>query len=294
MIYLNEVCEKLSEILNSDENPADFLYAVESIGFHSDTLMNGKANRNVIRVFVSSMGGTFNPIFGLGEASYNIPITIYFPVRFKNDIFALDAYLHQVFVGAIVSYGQLSGSALSNLSVSQYGEIMDMEALREFEDWVSKTFVKMPIEVTEPYMSVTMNLYLSTISQNYAYGNEVTATLSWTGHSIPLVFADGSIQSNSQAEQQQQIGQYESDGLPFSTTYGTSFRLYLGKDEASTILFDKWLDGTIFDLDLTLTVTFPSMNRVYQRKVFLASAVLPIQKGQPLTMTMTFSKRYEG
>lgn len=178
MIYLNEVCEKLQEILNSENNPAGFLYAVESVGFHADTVYDKAEGKNLIRVFISSMGGNFNPIYGLGEANYTIPITFYFPVRFKDSFFVLDGYLHSLFVGATLNYGENSGDAISNLSVATYGEIQDLD-FKEFKKWADSLYRK-PIEVMEPYMSMTLNLYLTCIGKarvgKYLMGNEVTAT----------------------------------------------------------------------------------------------------------------------
>ena len=180
MIYLNEVCTKLQDILNSSNNPAGFLYAVESVGFHADTIYDKTEGKNLIRVFISSMGGNFNPIYGLGEANYTIPITFYFPVRFKDSFFVLDSYLHSIFVGATLNYGENSGDAISNLSVATYGEIQDLD-FKEFKKWADSLYRK-PIEVMEPYMSMTLNLYLSTLGSDEnniscLWGNEVRATL---------------------------------------------------------------------------------------------------------------------
>lgn len=297
MIYLNEVCSKLDEILNADGNPADFLYAVESVGYHADGIYDKKSGRNMIRVFVSQMGGTYNPVFGLGEATYTIPIVFYFPVRFKEYFFALDAYLHQVFVGAQIDYGTNSGKAISNLSVSQYGELQDLD-FKEFKQWADSIY-KTPIEVMETYMTMTVNLYLSTIASGFVYANEVEVSLSWNDKSLPLVFASGSIQSATQAESEQLVGDYESDGLPFSVAYGSSFQLYLDKNSPACVeLLSKWFDGSLYDTPFNLSVSFPSFNvgntpLSFDRPVYVASANMPIQKGQPLSVTLSFAKRYE-
>ena len=290
MIYLNEVCAKLEGILNGDGNPADFLYEVQSVGYHADSIYDKKSGRNLIRVFVSQMGGNFNPVFNLGEATYSIPITFYFPVRFKEFFFALDAYLHEVFVGAQIDYGANSGKAISNLSVAQYGELQDLD-FKEFKNWADNLY-QMPIEVMETYMSMTVNLYLSTIGTGYYYGNDITATLSWGNKELPLMFASGSRQTQTQPNQEQEIGAYEADGLPFSVSSGLSFQIYLsGSDECRELLGD-WLSGAYIGKDYEIELTFPYMPN-YTQKVYISSGNLIIQKGQPATLTLTFSKRYE-
>lgn len=290
MIYLNEVCSKLDEILNADGNPADFLYAVESVGYHADGIYDKKSGRNMIRVFVSQMGGTYNPVFGLGEATYTIPIVFYFPVRFKEYFFALDAYLHQVFVGAQIDYGTNSGKAISNLSVSQYGELQDLD-FKEFKQWADNLY-KTPIEVMETYMTMTVNLYLSTIGGAYFYGNDMTATLSWGDKSLPLIFASGSIQTQTQGEDEQQIGTYEADGLPFSCSSGASFQIYIDNSPECMELLSSWVDGSIMEKPFVLTMALKG-SAFYSKNVYVSSGNLIIQKGQPMTLTLAFSKRYE-
>lgn len=177
MIYLDEVCAKLSQILNSADNPVDFLYDVQAVGYHADTVYDKEKGKNLIRVFVSTFGGEFNPIPHLSQATYTIPITFYFPVRFKESFFALDSYIHGVFVGAMMEYGDKSTKAVSNLSIATYGEIQDLD-FKEFKKWADNLYEK-PIEVMEKYMSMTVNLYLTTIADNYLMGNSAKAVLSY-------------------------------------------------------------------------------------------------------------------
>lgn len=294
MIYLQEIVEKLSYILNSQDNPIadNYYFEVQSVGFHADSVMSKSLGKNFIRVFVSTMGGNFNPVFGLGEASYNIPITFYFPVRFKGDMFALDAYLHQTLVGANINYGENSGYAVSNLSIAQFGEIQDLD-FKEFKSWADSQYGK-PIEVFEAYLSMGFNLYLSTIKDTYVYGNDITATLGWGEHLLNLVFSTGSLQSATQGNDEQTLGTNESDSLPYCISYGASFQVYLGTDDASKDLVQKWLSNAIYNQTFLLTINFPSYDATFQRQVYIASANLPIQKGQPLVLSLTFAKKYTG
>lgn len=354
MIYLTQVCERLSEILNSSDNPVSYTYAVESVGYHWDRVYKDK--KNIIRVFVSSMGGAFNPVFGLGEANYTIPIIFYFPVRFKEDFFLLDRYLHSVLVGA--SFGV--ENSISNLSVSQFGEIQNLD-MKEFSSWSERTF-QVPTDITEEYMTMQCTLYLSTLKEGYVYGNSVTAKLKHyidmcelivgdktymtyylktiedagveralyiteegkivtfdnlayyydekTGElteieggeegsggyaymEIPLTFSQGSLQSSTQGDSQQVIGEGESKSIPFTTAYGSSFTAYLNTSAECEYLLYQWANATLTEKTFTIEISIPEMNISYEREVYVQSCNLPIIKGQPLSLTMSFARRLD-
>ena len=159
MIILSEVAQKLQSILNngitingvSYTNPTDYEYQVQTEGYHLDNIVG--ETKNFIPVFISSMGGSFNPVAGLKQSNVVIPITFYFPVRFKEDMYALNSFLVDVFVGQSISYGTISGYAISNLSVAQFGELDSMDVLREFETWVSNKYQRQ-LEVMEAYLSM--------------------------------------------------------------------------------------------------------------------------------------------
>lgn len=360
MIYLDEVCERLQEILNSEDNPIDFSYAVEAVGFHADTIYEKETGKNLIRVYVSTFGGEFNPVPDLGQANYSIPITFYFPVRFKKSFFALDAYLHSYFVGKMRDFGVKTGRCACNLSIASYGEIQDMD-YQAFKKWAD-TVYKKPIEIMEPYMSMTLTLYLGAIGEEFVFANDLTATLGFTATkitisysdggagygyklnndkiksvaglisepyttdrgllwkpnynndlydasqspvkkvgqvtntasasaSIPLVFAQGSMQSMSQSNDNQFIGEHESDGFPFATAIGTSFSVYLSDSPESKFIFNEWSYAKVNDLGLTLNLEVAKLDFYLEKPVFIASGNMVINKGQPLAITFSFSKR---
>ena len=236
MIILTEVAEKLSAILNGTDsetsgytNPTDFKFLIRTEGFHIDSLHDKPSGKNVIPVFVSSMGGQFNPVKGLKQASYSIPLAFYYPVRFKEAFFALANFLADVFVGAVLNYGDVSGKAVSNINVPQYGEIQDLD-FKEFEKWVNANY-SLPIEVMEPYMTMNVTLFLSNAAPGLLYGNDVKINLAFTygenTYTLDDVDWDGaSLQSNTQAQSEQEEGTNEADGFPFSTAYGSSFKIY--------------------------------------------------------------------
>ena len=192
MILLNEVAEKLQKILNGTDSETasfsratDFQFVVATQGFHLDNII-AESGKNFIPVFIATMGGRFNPVSNLGQSEVNIPVTFYFPVRFKNDFFALNEYLADCFVGTQLDYGSITGKCVSNISVSQYGEIQDLD-LKQFIEWTQNVY-RRTIERAEPYMSMTFTLFLngtSTFTKNnetyrYLYGNETKVTISFT------------------------------------------------------------------------------------------------------------------
>lgn len=303
MIVLTEVAKKIENILNGKDtettsltNPADYDFVVYTEGFHLDRVYDQKSGKNFIPVFISSMGGQYNPVQGLKQANYTIPVVIYFPVRFKNDFFAINDFLADAFVGTNLTYGTLSGKAISNISVSQYGEIQELD-LDQFRKWIEQKY-RTAINMHEPWMSLQFTLYLSTADSEFIWGNEaattITATIGETTYSaIPVYFDNGSIMSNSQVQSEQELGTNESKGIPFGTSYGASFHLYLKRttDGFYMALLKAWFDGDIQELSFDLTITIESTS--FTRKCFVSSVNMPILKGQLLSMTCTFAPKIE-
>ena len=339
------VAEKINRILNGVDseiialgfqNPTDFDFNVQATGFHLDHIKNEKKGVNFIPVFISSMGGTRNPVPDLKQANYTIPITFYFPVRFKDKLFLLDDFLADCFVGRRLNYGtdEAPVRCVSNISVPQFGEIQELDVLKEFASWTEKLYQRQ-LEVMEPYISMQITLYLSNASEDIIYGNDVTSELSleisscasaWVINKIyykgdyvvyndklyrcnvnesreyefnasdwvevnsttNVIFASGSLQSNSQSVSEQEIGTSEARSLPIGTSYGVSFSANIKKDEFYTFLLNKWFDGTIQELRINANLNLDGLE--FQRRCFISSLNMPIVKGEPLTITFTFVK----
>ena len=238
MIILSEVASKLEKILNGVDsetntltNPTPYYFVVETEGFHIDHVERPTARKNFIPVFVSSLGGQFNPVKGLKQGSYTFQVTFYFPVRFKENFFALGDFLVDAFVGSILTYGEVSGKAVSNIGAPQFGEIQDVD-FKEFDSWVNDTYKK-PIEKMEPYLSMVVSLFLSNAAPGLIYGNDFKYDLSFTygdnTYSLTDLDWDGaSLQSNAQAqsEQEEEATVPEAESFPFGTAYAASFKIY--------------------------------------------------------------------
>lgn len=305
MIILTEVATKLENILNSLEDmPYNFKVATE--GLHIDSIANEEKNGNFIPVFISSMGGQYNPVKGLKQGTYSIQVVFYYPVRFKDDFYVICEDLIDTFVGSIINYGNVSGKAVSNISVPQYGEIQDID-FAQFTKWVDANYQR-KVEVMEPYMTMQFNLYLTTAASGLLYGNDIKNTLSFTynGNTYTLEDVDfdgASLQSNSQTQSEQEEETPESKSLPFGTAYGQSIKIYPNietKARESThsnpIYFYKellkiWLSGNIQNLECDFTFQIANdSDLTYTRKCFIQSVVAPIEKGQLFALTLTFAR----
>lgn len=301
MIRLDEVSKKIQNILNGTDQevaalnidvPTGFEFVVETEGYHLNNLADMETGKNFIPVFVSSMGGNFNPVPELLQANYVIPITFYFPVRFKSDAFKINEYLARVFVGRQLHYGPNSGVALSNISVAQYGEIVDLD-LKQFAEWVKTTYKKQ-IEIMEPFIQMTISLYLSTCAEGYVYGNEATATLTLDGSDLPaepLVFVQGSVQSNTDPAVQQILGESESEGLPTGTAYGSSFSVYIKNNAFFKKVIKDWFEGNAQTLTFTLNLSF--LGETFTRTCFIQNVNMVLQKGELATITFTYTKKVQ-
>lgn len=297
MIILSEVAEKVNKILNNEDpsveitNPlADFQFETITQGFHIDSVADKKTGKNFVPVFVSAIGGAYNPVPELKQAQGSIPITFYFPVRFKNHFFVLNGFLADVFVGKILNFGSLTGNAVCNISLPNFGEIVGMD-LKEFERWVTQKY-RVEVDIMENWMSMTVNLYLSNAASGFVYGNEVVTTLSIPGTQLSsevVVFDQQSIQSHSQTNPEQELGTNEVDALPFGTSYGVGFAVYYKNNDFFNYLLTQWFGGNSQTLTLVLTTTINNIS--FTRTCYIESANLNIKKGELLTISFSFAKR---
>ena len=190
MLQLDKVAKKLEAMFNGTDSeissltrPVDYQFVVETTGFYIDHIIdkNATPKQNFIPVFVSTVGGDYDPVPNIDRSSTNIAVRFYFPVRLKDDFFAFQSYLVELFVGKVRDYG--GQKALSNISVAQFGEIQELD-FNQFKDWIQQTYKDLPMEINEPYLEATINLYLSTMADGYIWGNNVEFELSFTYESV--------------------------------------------------------------------------------------------------------------
>ena len=183
MILLTDVATKLQEILNS-YFLSDFEFVVKSAGYHLDSIVDKQTSRNTIPVFVSQVGGEYNPVPNLHQINTTYEITLYYPVRFKDTFYSLNGFLENTFVGKKLIFG--TENALCNIGVAEYGEIIEVEALRRFENWIAEEFegsvhlFKKEQQVNEFYMSMQFRLFTTTLGDGFMFGNDVKYELTAT------------------------------------------------------------------------------------------------------------------
>lgn len=262
MIIITDVANKLNELLNGASGFEQYQFEVETQGFHIDHIFDKESGKNFIPVFISTMGGTNNPVPNLKQAEYTIPITFYFPVRFKNDFFALNEFLIDAFVGKFITFG--TQKARCNISIATYGEIQQLD-FKEFKEWVN-SYYKTPIEVMEMWMSMNITLFLSTAGGDFIYGDDVKikkVKVVYDGNQTlvedtnPLVIERADIASSETAPQQL-FGETHIKGYPANLGYTKELPLIIKNESEYRALFNI-LENTkdIQRLKIEITEEFP-------------------------------------
>lgn len=301
MIVLTEIAQKLENILNhqdyefTQENPTGYYFQVETQGYHLDRIADKRVHKNIIPVFIGKIGGSYNPVPDLKQQELTVPISFYFPVRMKDNFDILQGFLESAFVGKILNYGTLTKKALSNISPNQYGEV-EAQSFDSFKSWIEETF-ELPVDRTEQYMAMSVNLYLSVVGEEYIWANEITATLSFTKNTETYTdnptFAEGSIQSQANTQGEQELGANEGTALPFGVAYSSGFTVYVKGNTFYKTLVDDWCGGNAQGIVIDLTISLPTLDTTFTRKCYVESVNLPIKKGSLLTITFTFGTKTE-
>ena len=97
-----------------------------------------------------------------------------------------------------------------------------------------------------------------------------------------------SIQSQTQAITEQQLGQNESQGFPFGVAYGTSIPIYYEDNAVCNHIVEQWFLGNSQTLRINFTLTIGT--KTFSRYCFVESVNMQIVKGQPITITLSLSK----
>ena len=114
MINLNEVANKVSEILNSVDNPLRIdnervIFDVATEGYRVDSIAKREEGKNAIPVFIALAGGENQPIPNLRQQSKSFNIAIYYPIIYKDIFIDLEDYLDSVVVGKMINFGESTG-----------------------------------------------------------------------------------------------------------------------------------------------------------------------------------------
>lgn len=183
MINLNEVANKVSEILNSVDNPLRIdnervIFDVATEGYRVDSIAKREEGKNAIPVFIALAGGENQPIPNLSQQSKSFNIAIYYPIIYKDIFIDLEDYLDSVVVGKMINFGESTGECLCNLGVAQFGEIQNLD-LEAFKSFVANKYEK-TIEISVNWHSMILPFYATKLSKGYIFGNDLSFALKMT------------------------------------------------------------------------------------------------------------------
>lgn len=302
MIVLPEVANKLQEILNSWDS-GDLKFMVQTPGFHLDKVSDSITRKNFIPVFISTLGGTVNPVPLLKQTEGSVPVTFYFPVRFKDKMFALQEYLNEQLVGQNINWGELSGTILTNVSMPRYGEIQDLD-LKQFKDWVNENFQR-EIEITEPFISMEITIFLSSVGEEFIYGNNVkikSISISYKGVKIfedenPICIDRVDIGSSEPAAQQTFSDTY-STGFPANASYTKQIPLIVKKSNDYYDLIDicenkKDIQNLILTLEEEIPIQKNGNNLIVTNRYYITNYSRRTSLGQLLGISLTLADLME-
>lgn len=300
MILLQEIITRLQNILNGTDaqtssltRPADYEFVVASQGFHLDYIHDNKNQKNFIPVFASQSGGEYDPVPNLSKAMFNVPIVLYFPVRFKNDFYSLNDFLSQALVGVIGNWGSQSGRCLSTISVAQFGELQEVD-LQQFSQWVNENY-KREINITQPYMTMSFTLSLMTARQDIAYGNDFTYTMTYrsleTGNNITsdLIWTMCGSQTSISPISQQLIGDNYAKNVCNITNRSFSLTIVPTSDDFWVEFIQQGIyNGQLAVLKPTIVRTFSSFGATISNSFIITNVSENITLGEPYSLTITF------
>jgi len=315
MIQLDKICEKLERLLNGTDTETSgiapvsekYFFKVYSEGLYLSTIADKKSGKNFIPVIVGSLGGEYNPIPDLQEADYNIQIQILYPVRFKNDFYALNEFLVNNFVGKVLNYGDTTNPnyALSNISVAQYGELQNID-VKEFDKWITNTYKITNPYVMDTFMSMNFTLYLSTAknlnqANGFIFGNSWVTSLTLTYNSTNYtdespIFITQTDLSQSDPNSQQVLGTNVSLSFPSTSSYSKELPLYVKNTDFYKKLIEAYLTRNLQTtlLSITESCNYLTLTQsTYTRKYFISSMGLVKAKGELLGITLTLLEYIE-
>lgn len=322
---LEDISQKIGAILNGTDAEtehlrpsgrpfAGFTFMVATEGYHLDKIYSNEADKNLIPVYIGALGGSNEPIPDLGAQSRNTVITVYFPVRFKEQMKELDDYLAQCLVGRVLTWGGVK--ARSNTSPSQFGELFDMDTKQfrdqnqQFVNWIDTTY-HVTMEVSEMWMNMQITLYLSTAKDLGAYGGFLMGdhdSISKLAIRVPtqdaadpyydieesnpvMIDKTGSIASEPSA--QQILGEESVKGFGATTTGVRTISFYMRSDRFCRTIAEWVLKKESQGKKVVVTESLPLYEAdddpdplEIETEYYIVNAMLDIRNGVLMTCTL--------
>ena len=338
MITINQIATELENILNgtstnvgSVTRPIQGLFAVRTEGYHLDNVHDYETGRNFFPVFIGSFNGEINPIPNVYQYDLEIPVSIYFPVRFKSKMLEMVTYLVQVFAGkgikflATGSTSIIQETAFSNISYPDLGEITDLDLdqfgnsiLKGLNEFIQEQY-KMPVSSSEPWICLNFSWYLT--GSRYAMKNSQNGAIYGTAYNVGLIYGVYNINAQTsgitfaygaQTESQQGfaissgVADTESKSLAVTNATSITFEAVVTRDVFWRDIMKAVANGTLdpngFRLKLILKDEYRSLGADGQeyaeymteyRKVVLTEFTTSININQIVTARMTFTPKAE-
>lgn len=329
MVTIKELATELQGLLNGTSanvrsgvsRPFDGVFLVQLEGFHLDNVYDKESSSNFFPVFVGSGEGEFEALSDIGITDMNCPVSIYFPVRFKDRMLAMQNYIQQNLVGrSLLIENQ---RVITNISLCTLGEITQMDVdqygnsiLKGINEFIAEQY-RMPVTTMEPWISFNFTLYASTMNA-YAdftsgvYGNEVTVRLTMFDKATDAMVGGGNISmkadgftytytAQTSSEQGFSPGDgtadAESSSMTLTSANGLSFSAYVqtgsypADEDPMLFILKAMINGTMSKYYFKIKTRFATLGiEDIERKMIATNAVLHADKGVPMSIDFTFVK----
>ena len=331
MLTVKEIAKELDSILNGTSpnipedatRPFDGVFSVKTSGYHLDHVYDPKTKSNFFPVFMESGTGEFNPIKDLEQVDYSFPVSIYFPVRSKEKMLAMQEYIAKCFVGQtplFSVYGDdgkivYKQGAVTNVSAFELGEITDLDLdqygqslLKQLNAYISEQY-KLPVNTMEPWISLNFTLYVSTMKNanakdGYVYGN-VMKTILRIKHNGKLleeeIKTDGiglSYSASTTSQQAFDIGgsvEDEASSYVVTNARGIGFEAVVRDNPFWNTLLEYYSLGKLSQLEASIAIsskdekTLSGLSII--QDVVISSLNISVDLGSPITVKFALTKK---
>ena len=306
MIDIQDLQLKLSNMLNGKDQPnainisdyvSGFEFKVLTYASYLDSISNFNTLKNFLPVYISDPQGTVEPIPYLQETNSQYTITIFFPLKYKEELNKLNEYFVDSFAGRMLNFSK-SGNALCGLNLPTFGEVQDLE-FKQFKDWIGE-YYQMNVLQTDKWCSYSFVLYFHQLKGlgekgGFILGNQFEYTLSFKygnqTYSEKVDLASAARNYTADPMSEQILGDLETLSLNKNSIYADSVCVYVKDTDFWNTFNDLYELGKLQDTIFTLTKKYLYNGKSYERELILTSCPQNIALGVVMTYTLTYFKK---
>lgn len=306
MIDIQDLQLKLSNMLNGKDQPnainisdyvSGFEFKVLTYASYLDSISNFNTLKNFLPVYISDPQGTVEPIPYLQETNSQYTITIFFPLKYKEELSKLNEYFVDSFAGRMLNFSK-SGNALCGLNLPTFGEVQDLE-FKQFKDWIGE-YYQMNVLQTDKWCSYSFVLYFHQLKGlgekgGFILGNQFEYTLSFKygnqTYSEKVDLASAARNYTADPMSEQILGDLETLSLNKNSIYADSVCVYVKNSDFWNTFNDLYELGKLQDIIFTLTKKYLYNGKSYERELILTSCPQNIALGVVMTYTLTYFKK---